>query len=68
MTIIVCLNFDTETIILFLARHDLPVWAGCLLLGAGMAISVRNRMHARSRLFSTSLDELAKDKDQLTPR
>src|SRR6266496_10219 len=28
----------TETIILFLARHDLPVLAGCLLLGAGMAI------------------------------
>lgn len=28
----------TETIILYLARHDLPVVAGCLLLGAGMAI------------------------------
>jgi len=28
----------TETVILYLARHDLPVWAGCLLLGAGMAI------------------------------
>jgi SSS family solute:Na+ symporter/sodium/proline symporter len=28
----------TETIILYLARHDLPVWSGCLLLGAGMAI------------------------------
>jgi SSS family solute:Na+ symporter/sodium/proline symporter len=28
----------TETIILFLARHDLPVFAGCVLLGAGMAI------------------------------
>lgn len=28
----------TETIILYLARHDLPVWAGCILLGAGMAI------------------------------
>jgi solute:Na+ symporter, SSS family len=28
----------TETIILYLARHDLPVMAGCLLLGAGMAI------------------------------
>ena len=37
-------------------------------LGIGMAIGVRNRMQARSRLFSTSLDELAKDKDQLTPR
>ncbi len=29
---------QTETIILYLARHDLPVIAGCLLLGAGMAI------------------------------
>ena len=28
----------TETIILYLARHDLPTIAGCLLLGAGMAI------------------------------
>jgi len=28
----------TETIILYLARHDLPVVAGCLLLGASMAI------------------------------
>jgi SSS family solute:Na+ symporter/sodium/proline symporter len=28
----------TETIILYLARHDLPALAGCLLLGAGMAI------------------------------
>lgn len=28
----------TETIILHVARHDLPVAAGCLLLGAGMAI------------------------------
>jgi SSS family solute:Na+ symporter/sodium/proline symporter len=28
----------TETVILYLARHDLPVVAGCILLGAGMAI------------------------------
>jgi SSS family solute:Na+ symporter/sodium/proline symporter len=28
----------TETIILYLARHDLPAIAGCLLLGASMAI------------------------------
>ncbi len=28
----------TETIILYLARHDLPVVAGCLLLGAALAI------------------------------
>lgn len=28
----------TETIILYLARNDLPVVAGCLLLGAGLAV------------------------------
>ncbi|HET9404140.1 MAG TPA: phage holin family protein [Burkholderiales bacterium] len=39
-----------------------------LAAGAGMAIGVRNRMYARPRLFSASLDELARDKDQLTPR
>lgn len=39
-----------------------------LAAGIGMAIGVRDRMHARTRLFSASLDELAKDKDQLTPR
>jgi len=37
-------------------------------VGAGAAIGVRNRIQARPRLFSASLDELARDKDQLTPR
>jgi uncharacterized membrane protein YqjE len=36
--------------------------------GAGAAMAVRNRIQARPRLFSASLDELARDKDQLTPR
>jgi len=39
-----------------------------LAIGAGLAIVVRNRMNLRSRLFSASLDELAKDKDRLTSR
>jgi len=39
-----------------------------LAIGLGLAIGVRNRMHLRSRLFSSSLDELAKDKDRLTSR
>ena len=39
-----------------------------LAIGVGLAIGVRNRMHMRSRLFSASLDELAKDKDRLTSR
>ena len=37
-------------------------------IGVFLAIGVRNRMHMRSRLFSSSLDELAKDKDRLTSR
>jgi uncharacterized membrane protein YqjE len=45
------------------------VLAGIFLAtGAGMAIGVRNRMHARSRMFSASLEELDRDKDRLTPR
>ena len=39
-----------------------------LAAGVGAALGVRNRMQARPRLFSASLDELARDKDQLTPR
>lgn len=45
------------------------VLAGIFLaVGAGMAVGVRNRMHARSRIFSASLEELERDKDRLTPR
>jgi len=36
--------------------------------GAGAAVAVRNRILARPRLFSASLAELARDKDQLTRR
>jgi len=39
-----------------------------LAISVGLAIVVRNRMYVRSRLFSASLDELAKDKDRLTSR
>ncbi len=39
-----------------------------LAAGIGIAAGARSRMHGRSRLFSASLDELARDKDQLTPR
>ena len=39
-----------------------------LAAGVGMAFGVRKRMHARPKLFSASLDELAKDRDHLTPR
>jgi len=47
----------------------IAVLAGVFLaVGVGMAVGVHNRMHARSRMFSASLDELARDKDQLTSR
>jgi uncharacterized membrane protein YqjE len=36
--------------------------------GVGLAAGVRNLMQGRSRLFSATLDELARDRDQLTPR
>ena len=39
-----------------------------LAAGVGMACGVRRRMQARPKLFSASLDELAKDRDHLTPR
>ena len=39
-----------------------------LAAGIGIAAGARDRMHRRSRLFSASLEELARDKDQLTPR
>jgi len=37
-------------------------------IGIGLAIGVRRRMHASPRLFSASVGELAKDKEQLTLR
>lgn len=44
------------------------VLAGIFLaLGIFMAVRVRDLSQARPRLLTTSLDELAKDKDQLTP-
>lgn len=45
------------------------VIAGAFLgLGSFAAIRVRNLAQARPRLLSTSLDQLSKDKEQLTPR
>jgi uncharacterized membrane protein YqjE len=39
-----------------------------MALGIFTAIRVRSHSHARHRLLTTSLGELAKDKEQLTPR
>ena len=45
------------------------VLAGIFLAaGAGMCMMVRKLMRERPRLFASSLDELAKDRDQLTSR
>lgn len=59
-------------VVLFWDSHRIAAIAvlAALFLGAGavMAIGVRSRLQARSRLFSTSLGELAKDKDHLTSR
>jgi len=45
------------------------VIAGAFLgLGIFTAIRVRNLAQARPRLLSTSLEQLSKDKEQLTPR
>ena len=60
------------TMLLVLLLWDSHRLAGIIVLaaiflgiGGVLALGVRNRMHARSRLFSSSLDELVKDKDQL---
>lgn len=59
-------------IVVFWDSHRIvviAVLAGlALAAGIGMAVGARHRMHGRSRLFSASLDELARDRDQLTPR
>jgi uncharacterized membrane protein YqjE len=59
-------------IVVFWDSHRIAVIAVlatvCLAAGVGLALGTRSRMNGRSRLFSASLDELARDKDQLTPR
>ena len=59
-------------IALFWDTHRIAVIATLagVFLAAGIATAVRarNRLHGRSRLFAASLDELARDRDQLTPR
>jgi uncharacterized membrane protein YqjE len=48
---------------------SIVVIAGAFLgLGIFTAIRVRNLAEGRPRLLSTSLDQLSKDKEQVTPR
>lgn len=69
---IAILLFTILLIAVFWDSHRIPVIAVLtgifLAAGIGTAIGARNRMQVRSRLFSASLNELARDKDQLTSR
>lgn len=38
------------------------------VIGAGLAVGVRNRLRARSRLFASSVEELSRDQKELTSR
>jgi uncharacterized membrane protein YqjE len=38
------------------------------VIGAGLAIGVRSRSRARSRIFASSVEELSRDRKELTPR
>ena len=59
-------------VVIFWESHRvgaIVVLAGVFLAaGAVTAVCVRSRLYARSRLFSTSLEELAKDRDHLDSR
>jgi uncharacterized membrane protein YqjE len=39
-----------------------------LVIGAGLAIGMRNRLRARSRIFASSVEELSRDQKELTSR
>ena len=66
------LLFVTLLVVVFWDGHRIAVIAVlagiCLAAGIGMAVGASNRMSGRSRLFSATLDELARDRDQLGPR
>jgi uncharacterized membrane protein YqjE len=57
--------------VLFWDDHRLAVLGGlCILFlvsGTLMALLLRNKAHSRPKLFSVSLAELAKDREQLEP-
>ncbi|MGA9033258.1 MAG: phage holin family protein [Sulfuricaulis sp.] len=63
--------FTLLVVMLFWESHRLYVMGGfaLLYLGVGVVagISLRHRMKSRPRLFATTLAELSKDRDQLTP-
>ena len=38
------------------------------VIGVGLAIGVHNRLRARSRIFASSVEELSRDREELTSR
>ena len=63
--------FTLFVVMLFWETHHLYVMGGFALLYLGLGvvagISLRHRLKSRPRLFATTLAELSKDRDQLTP-
>lgn len=63
--------FTLFVVMLFWETHRLYVMGGFALLYLGLGvvagISLRHRLKSRPRLFATTLAELSKDRDQLTP-
>lgn len=61
-------------LVVFLLWDEKLVWAIVVLaavflaIGAGLAIGVRNHIHARPRMFAASVQELSRDKEELTSR
>jgi uncharacterized membrane protein YqjE len=62
VTLLIAVFWDTHRVAVISAL------AGAFLAGAiGLAIGARKLTQGRSRLFSASLDELARDREHLRP-
>lgn len=63
------LLFTVFIVVLFWDDHRLAVTGGLgvlfFVLGMLMAVLLRNKAHSRPKLFSVSISELAKDREQL---
>lgn len=62
VTLLIAVFWDTHRVAV------IATLAGVFLASAvGLGIGARNLVHGRSRLFSASLDELARDREHLRP-
>ena len=65
------LVFGAVVVVVFWDSHPLAALAGMgclyLILGTLAAFAIRGKMHTRPRLFSTSIAELTRDREQLEP-